>query len=45
MLRKRFVLTHRLHRRVQLVHPDNDVFERDYQRIIELMPDLFVVDE
>jgi hypothetical protein len=29
---------------VQMVHPDREIFERDYQRIIELMPSLFEVE-
>ena len=30
---------------IQLVHPDPEVFETDFQRIIELMPTLFEVDD
>jgi hypothetical protein len=30
---------------VQLVHPDKEIFEADFQRIIELMPTLFEVEE
>lgn len=30
---------------IQLVHPDSEIFEADYQRIIELMPTLFEVEE
>jgi hypothetical protein len=30
---------------IQLVHPDSDIFNSDYQRIIELMPTLFEVEE
>ncbi|KAG7347744.1 biotin carboxylase [Nitzschia inconspicua] len=29
---------------VQLLHPDKEIFERDYRRIIELMPTLFEVE-
>jgi hypothetical protein len=29
---------------VQLIHPDRDIFEKDYQRIVELMPTLFEVE-
>ncbi|KAL3917844.1 MAG: hypothetical protein SGILL_004520 [Bacillariaceae sp.] len=29
---------------VQLIHPDPEVFERDYRRIVELMPTLFEVE-
>eukprot|EP00536_Pseudo-nitzschia_multiseries_P009914 jgi/Psemu1/297416/fgenesh1_pm.289_\ len=28
---------------IQMIHPDPEVFERDYQRIMELMPTLFEV--
>ena len=30
---------------IQLVHPDPEVFETDFQRIIELMPTLFEVED
>jgi hypothetical protein len=30
---------------IQLVHPDKEIFETDFQRIIELMPTLFEVEE
>jgi hypothetical protein len=28
---------------IQMLHPDNEIFQRDYQRIMELMPTLFEV--
>jgi len=28
---------------IQMLHPDNKIFQRDYQRIMELMPTLFEV--
>ena len=30
---------------VQMLNPNDEVFDKDYQRIIELMPELFEVDE